>query len=101
MEAASRFGVDLDDHRSQLVTAELAQQASVIFIFDDEQRGWFSATYPEQLSKVHYLGALDPAGPLQILDPYGGQLATFVGIYARIQQLLLSPRKLDGNPPPA
>jgi len=71
----------------------------VIFIFDDEGRGWFSAKNPQHLSKVHYLGALDPARPLQIPDPYGGQLATFVENYTRIQYLLLSPRNRDGNSP--
>jgi protein-tyrosine-phosphatase/predicted ATP-grasp superfamily ATP-dependent carboligase len=97
IEAASRFGVDLDFHRSQVLTAELAQRASVIFIFDDEQREAFFGTYPEHLIKVHYLGSLDPAGPLEIPDPYGGQLATFVETYARIQRLLESAPKLDSE----
>ncbi|MGD0201585.1 MAG: ATP-grasp domain-containing protein [Bryobacteraceae bacterium] len=88
IEAARRLGVDLGSHRSRVLERALADSADVILIFDREQQSALEAWYPEALDKVHYLGALDPTGPLEIGDPYGCELDGFLASYRRLQHLL-------------
>lgn len=88
VEAAGRLGVDLRAHRSQVLEREMAAEADVILIFDREQREGFSARFPEYLDKVHWLGALDAGGALEIPDPYGSAVEGFVEVYGRVQRLL-------------
>jgi protein-tyrosine-phosphatase/predicted ATP-grasp superfamily ATP-dependent carboligase len=88
IEAAARLGIDLGGHRSRVLEPEMAAEADVILIFDRDQREGFEARYPEFLRKVHWLGALDPSGPLAIEDPYGNGVEAFVETYHRVQELV-------------
>jgi protein-tyrosine-phosphatase len=89
--AADSLGIDLGSHRSRVFTPELADRAEVIFIFDQQQRSELEGAYPECLPKVHYLGALDASGPLEVEDPYGGGIDACRAGYERIQRLLAIP----------
>ncbi len=91
IEAALRLGVDLGPHRSRVLDREMAARADVILIFDQGQEKTVEAWYPEASGKVHYLGALDPEGPLEIADPYGSDAGDFLASYRRLQQLLALP----------
>lgn len=88
IEAARRLGVDLASHRSRVLDRALAESVDVILIFDREQQSTLEAWYPEALDRMHYLGALDPAGPLEIGDPYGCDVDNFLATYRHLQQLL-------------
>lgn len=90
VEAAQRFGIDLCCHRSQIVTADLVSSSDLILIFDDEHRAWLEGYFPESLDKVHYLGALETSGPLEIADPYGGDVERFTVAYDRVFGLIES-----------
>jgi protein-tyrosine-phosphatase len=91
IEAARRLGVDLSAHRSRVLEPALADSADVILIFDREQQSTLEACCPEALDKVHYLGALDPTGPLEIGDPYGCGVDALLASFRRLQQLLALP----------
>ncbi len=91
IEAAGRLGVDLGSHRSRVLDGDLAASADVILIFDREQQSNLEAWHPEALAKTHYLGALDPAGRLELEDPYGSGVDGFAACYRRVQELLRLP----------
>lgn len=86
--AAAKFGIDLEAHRSALVTLADTEAADVIFVFDRANIDALTARFPQARSKMHLLGALDPSGPLEISDPYGGSVGQFLNCYARILRIL-------------
>jgi protein-tyrosine-phosphatase/predicted ATP-grasp superfamily ATP-dependent carboligase len=90
IQAAKELGVDLKTHRSKIVDKQLVDWADLILIFDDEQRLELEARWPEKLSKVRYLGALEDSGTLAIQDPYGHDTQEFMDTYRRIQRILQS-----------
>ena len=88
--SAEKRGIDLQQHRSALVTPDELKDADLILIFD--RRNWLSirALAPECMDRVAYLGASDPDQPLEIGDPYGGDVARFDRCYVRIETALQS-----------
>ena len=86
--AAAERGVDLDRHRSTLLTREEIQSADMILIFDRKNWLGLRALAPEAMSRVAYLGAAHPTMPLEIADPFGEELAMFRHCYKRIADAL-------------
>jgi protein-tyrosine-phosphatase/predicted ATP-grasp superfamily ATP-dependent carboligase len=87
LEAARRLGVDLSGHRSRVITQADVDGADVILIFDRDNRDHLRAQFSGLQGKVHYLGALEVEGPLEIADPHGLPLQEFVKCYERIRQI--------------
>jgi protein-tyrosine-phosphatase/predicted ATP-grasp superfamily ATP-dependent carboligase len=90
IEAAKSFGIDLSKHHSIVVDTELMKWADLVFVFDLENEQAIESRWPEEMGKVHYLGALDLASPLVITDPYGSRVEDFEKIYARIAKVIQS-----------
>ncbi len=88
LEAARSFSVDLSTHQSIVLTEELIDWADTIFVFDVENRAFFEDHFPGALSKVHLFGGLGRSTPLEVVDPFGGSLDDFLGVYRLIQQAL-------------
>jgi protein-tyrosine-phosphatase/predicted ATP-grasp superfamily ATP-dependent carboligase len=88
IETARKFGIDLESHRSSFLTSDMLAQADAVFVFDDENFETLVGDSPECGPKLHYLGALDPMGPLQLADPFGQSGADFDECYRRINALL-------------
>jgi protein-tyrosine-phosphatase len=84
LTVAPEFGLELETHRSQIVTAEQMARADLVVIFDEENRRELARAFPGERRKVHYLGALLPDGEATITDPYGGTPDDFRRCYARI-----------------
>ena len=85
VQAAREFQVDLTSHRSQVLTAELIDQAGAILTFDEENRQTVLATFPSTRRKVFPLGAFSSARDVMIADPYGGSVEDFRATYERIK----------------
>ena len=86
---ARDWGVNLEDHRSALITEDLLRSSGIVFGFDFGQVVAIRALFPSFASKVVLIGALDD-GPLQIPDPWGGQADDFRRVYARIDSAVSS-----------
>jgi protein-tyrosine-phosphatase len=82
--AARRLGVDLDDHRSRVTDGTELERADVILVFD--ARNYLDALerHGEARSRIHFLGNFDPAGPVEIADPWGESEEAFLETYRRI-----------------
>lgn len=86
--AAKEFGLDLSYHRSATITEKLLNQVDLIFIFDEDNYINFNRHYPYVRSKIFYLGWVLDRGPVEISDPYGGDLDKFRNAYRAIKEAL-------------
>jgi protein-tyrosine-phosphatase len=86
--AAAEKGIDLSGHQSRVVSRQDMRAADLILIFD--RRNWLAlrALAPELMDRVAFLGAADASGPLEIADPFAGDLNRFRRCYARIEDAL-------------
>ncbi len=87
-EAATGFGIDLTTHRSAVANAAAIEQADLIFVFDRGNRSELIQRFAQVESKVHFLGSLDPDGPLKIGDPFSLPVKEFESCYARVDRIL-------------
>lgn len=83
IEAARKHGVDLSKHRSAYLTEQDAHDATIAVIFDEQNRGYLAARYPNLLRRTVLLGSFlgGRCGPLEIGDPDGGDVGTFERTY--------------------
>jgi len=104
LTVAKEFGISLDDHRCRRLTPTLVEQTDVIFAMDYRNEAKLLAQYPEARGKVFLLGALaagEQPTPLEIPDPYSGDLDTirccYATLHSRIRGLarILSPPDRD------
>lgn len=72
--AARELGLFLDDHRSQLLTARMVDEADVVFAMDFQNKAELLALFPQSKDKIFMLAAYaEGAGPqCEIADPYFG-----------------------------
>lgn len=69
-------GVDISDHRAQLLNANLVAEADLILVASREHQQMIANTWPQYRWKVHRLSEM--AGKNRDLeDPYGGTLAEY------------------------
>ena len=88
-EARTR-DVDLSDHRSQLVTHALIDDASWIFVMNASQRDAIATLRGNAVRRVFVLGDLDPERieTREIVDPQGSGVKTLKRCYDRIDRCL-------------
>jgi low molecular weight protein-tyrosine phosphatase len=81
-------GVSLENHRSRLVTAEDARDASLIIVMEARQADVMVREFGANRQRTLVLGDLDPDPISQrtIADPYGKSAEVFGEAYARIDR---------------
>lgn len=88
LEMAASRNVDTEDHRSQVVSDALLDDADVVFIFDrfNARRLRKVASVPGD--RVLWLGDLDPewVGKRAIIDPWGKPVEEFDRTFERIER---------------
>jgi len=70
--AARELGISLENHRAKLLTADMVNQADVVFAMDYQNQVQLVSRYSQAKHKVFMLGAYagDDNRALEILDPY-------------------------------
>ena len=98
LRVGSQLGLDLANHRSQLVTESALREAGLLFAMTAQQVRQLQRDYG--VSHCLHLGDLDPqfGDRRDIRDPYGHSEEVFHEVYARIDRSLmtLSDRLRDG-----
>ncbi len=86
--AAQRHAVNLSEHRSRLLTAELVRGADLIVVMDPSQRRLICERFGRLPSDVMLLGDFDPAtvDARTIRDPVDQQREVFDEVYERISR---------------
>lgn len=85
IEVAQKWGINLEPHRSKLLTATHIDNKTLIVIFDKKNEYFLNAFYPA--ANVVYLADLvDKTKPplMEISDPYGHTEATLMDCYRQI-----------------
>ena len=79
---ARDFGVDLDGHRTQLLSHEMVEAADIILVMEPEQETQLERRFPEARRKMFLLGHFAKEAPsTEIADPYGGTAQDFAECY--------------------
>lgn len=102
--AAREFGVSLDQHRVQPLTAEMAQRADVIFVMDFLNEAVLLSRYPQVRGRVFLLAAQgDGSGSfaMEIPDPYEGTLSDVRTSYRALEYHIRSLAKALSASSPA
>jgi protein-tyrosine-phosphatase len=79
--------VDLSDHRSRSIDAELLTAASVVLVMTRHQREAIQAEFPEAAHKLRLVSELVDRR-FDIEDPYGGSLEEYELCAAELQTIL-------------
>lgn len=90
VEVAAERGVDLSQHRSQLVTPDLLSSADLVFVMDAQQRRRIRISHRTLEAEIMLLGDLDPE-PIEsraIRDPVCQSREVFEEVYDRIDRCL-------------
>jgi len=88
VQVAKELGIDLEAHRSTIITENSVGKAEIILTFDSENQRTVMRRYPFAKGKIHRLGLLTPQGPISIQDPFGKSSAEFDAAYQSIMRLL-------------
>lgn len=93
--AARAFGVTLDDHRAQPLTATLMAEADLVIVNEQAHVERLARQYPRQAGKVFLLPLAAPDAArgagyrrFNIADPYGHPEPVFAECYTYIDQAL-------------
>jgi protein-tyrosine-phosphatase/predicted ATP-grasp superfamily ATP-dependent carboligase len=97
VEAAAVHGVDLSAHRSQWLTREMAEAASLVIVFDDINRGAVLDRYPDLEVPIIRLG--DVTEPADIADPVDADASEFRRVYDQIAAAIDELAALLSGPP--
>jgi protein-tyrosine-phosphatase len=97
--AAAQWNVDLREHRSRVVTADMVRDAGVVFVFDEDNYSRLVNEFAFAKPSIHYLGAMIQTSPLIIKDPYGGDLETFRAVYSQIAEAVAAAGSLLTSSP--
>ena len=86
--AASRWGVDLRIHRSQVLTPVLAREADLLVVMEPAQQRAIMRRFGRAPEDVILLGDLDPQGieTRAMQDPVDQPLEAFLDSYERIER---------------
>jgi len=83
-----RFGLDLEAHRSSVVTEKMIHEADIVFIMDADNRAEVDRRFPQARSKMYYLGLFSGDSKTCIPDPYNLPLEQQLEAYRLIQSAL-------------
>lgn len=82
--AAAEYGVDLDDHRSTLVTEGMLARSDLVVLMDAENYTHLDRRFGRWTDRAYFLGAFTEEGSHEITDPYGSDVAEFRRVYDEI-----------------
>lgn len=85
----SELGADLSRHSSQLLTAEIVDQADLILVMTESHREHLQNTFPEVAHRVYLINELGTSKVHDICDPFGGSLEIYKQTRDEIEQAVL------------
>ncbi|MGC8781930.1 MAG: low molecular weight protein arginine phosphatase [Anaerolineae bacterium] len=85
--ALSERGLSLADHRSQAMTPELLEKASIVLVMEEEHRRSLFYLEPKHLRKVFLLSEMVGRNE-EIADPYGGPPEGYTATAEELDRLI-------------
>jgi protein-tyrosine-phosphatase len=91
LASSAKLGVSLEQHRAQLLTAGMVQEADAIFAMDFQNKAELLTLYPDSKDKVFMLRAcLQDSSQMEIPDPYFGNVEATLDCYQMLQACIQS-----------
>ncbi len=92
-EVAARYGLELDAHEPQPLTAELMERSDMVVVVEASQFRHLREQFPEHHNRIFLLGLFDAQAAsayerYNIADPFGQPLDMYVYCYRRIARAL-------------
>ncbi len=84
-QVCRQYGIDLDQHRTVSVTAELVEKADVVLVMEPAHTRDLLHRFPHARSKTFLLGRFSAVPVMEIEDPYGGNAQEFTRCYGIIE----------------
>lgn len=78
--------LSLELHTTTQVHAEILEQFDLIVVMEIMQKVRITKLYPHWKRKVVLLGRFDPAGPIEIADPYSGTTDDFRSCFRQMSR---------------
>lgn len=90
-EVATRRGIDLSAHRSQLLTPELVHGSDLVIVMDVGQALAVQRQYGAAASRIVLAGDLDPVATdsRTIRDPWNQSVAVYEASFSRLDRVAL------------
>lgn len=89
-ETALRMGLDIEEHRSKLITRDILMKACLVIVMEQGQKEALEVEYPQVRGKVRLLSRLAGEPSYDIPDPSGQELAIYLQTGEELQRLMLS-----------
>ncbi len=87
--AMQELGIDLSSHQSQMLTAELVENATLIIAMTSSHRDYLLKDFPEVGDRVFLIKSFGTSKvPADVTDPFGGSLNTYKRIRDEIDRAL-------------
>ena len=86
---SNEVGVDLTNHRSQIVTEEIANQSDLILVMKERHRDSIRIKFPSVAHRVYLINELGTKRVNEIEDPYGGSVEIYKKTRDSINQAIL------------
>lgn len=83
---AQQQQLSLNGHVTRLVHGNLLVESDLIVVMEIRQKDRLHRLYPETKGKVVLLGYFNPAGPIEIADPFGGPIEEFQQCFVQVKQ---------------
>ncbi len=78
VRALKNVGIDLQDHRSQVLTSENVERSRLLLCMTERHRALIDLLYPQRTAPLKLFRELmDEPQPLEIPDPFGGPLSEY------------------------
>ncbi|WP_227353628.1 low molecular weight protein-tyrosine-phosphatase [Haladaptatus salinisoli] len=84
VSVADELGVDLTDHRSRCVDADLLRESDLVLLMDARNYRHLKGKFPDELDKACFLKSFAADGGFEIEDPYSADEATFRRVYGEV-----------------
>ena len=82
-------GVDLSNHRSQIINEEIANQSDLILVMTEQHRDSIRIKYPSVAHRVYLINELGTKKVSEINDPFGGSVEIYKKTRDSINQAIL------------
>lgn len=76
--AMKKVGIDISNHRSQLLTAEQVDRSDLILCMTSSHRRTIETLLPKSTSQIRLFREFADSGSDEVPDPYGGSLDEYV-----------------------
>lgn len=86
--AMKNFGIDISNHKSQLISQKLIDENDFIFTMTNGHKNFLSANFHNASNKIFTLASFSDNPNYDIIDPFGGDIEIYKKCAVEISALI-------------